>query len=211
MLKAILFDFDMTLADSSSLAKRSYKELSKFVGIKPTKRGFMDYTGRRLSESLNFFLQKNHSIKREKLMDLFLKIHEENLRHIQVYGLKLLNYLKKHKIKIIIVSNNARLVIQKTAKIHKMHYNLIFADEDMKRGWEKHQTMLFILKKFKLKKNEVFYVGDHINDIKQARKAGIKIISVTTGIFSAKDLIAHKPDFIIKDLDQLRGVVEKNE
>ena len=58
-----------------------------------------------------------------------------------------------------------------------------------------------------LEKDEIYYVGDHINDIREAKKAGVKIISVTTGVFKAKDLLPYKPDLILSDLNDLAKIV----
>ena len=52
-IKAIFFDFDMTLVNSTKLAKKSYAALSKIAGIKPSLAGFDEYIGRRVSESLH--------------------------------------------------------------------------------------------------------------------------------------------------------------
>ncbi len=206
MIKAIFFDFDMTLVNSTSLAEKSYKMLCKFSGIKPSIVGFDDYVGRRVSESLDFFSKKDPS-KEKDLLELFIKIHTKDSAKLEVYGKSALTYLKNKNIKIIIISRNSKTVIQEIARAHDILYDQIVADEDMKKGEEKHQAILRTLKTLKLKKDEIYYVGDHINDIKEAKKAGVKIISVTTGVFEAKDLLPYKPDLILEDLNELRKIV----
>jgi phosphoglycolate phosphatase-like HAD superfamily hydrolase len=196
----------MTLVNTTALAEKSYKMLSKFAGMRPTQEGFDEYVGRRVSESLDFF-SKNIPEKKKELLELFIKIHTRDPLKLKVYGKSALTYLKNKKIKIIIVSRNSKKVIQTVAQAHNMLYDQIVADEDMKKGEEKHQAILRTLKTLKLKKEEIYYVGDHINDIKEAKKAGVKIISVTTGVFKAKDLMPYKPDLILEDLNELRKIV----
>ena len=205
MIKAIFFDFDMTLVNSEPIAHASYRALLNYKHRVPSEKGFDAYIGRRISESLEQ-LAKNQAEK-NKLVKLFLKIHEAKIKNLKVYGREALRYLKKKKIKVIIISNNSREVIKLACRIHRLHYDLIIADENLKLGEEKHQAMLRTLKKLGLKKDQVLYVGDHINDIREGKKAGVRVISVTTGVFSKKQLAKYKPFRIIKDLNELEKIV----
>jgi phosphoglycolate phosphatase-like HAD superfamily hydrolase len=51
---------------------------------------------------------------------------------------------------------------------------------------------------------ETFYVGDHPNDVKAAREAGVRIVAVGTGVVSGPDLLVHAPDRYVEDLRALR-------
>lgn len=51
---------------------------------------------------------------------------------------------------------------------------------------------------------ETVYVGDHPNDVKAAREAGVRIMAVGTGVVSGEDLRAFSPDQYIEDLRALR-------
>ncbi len=205
MIKAIFFDFDMTLVDSGPIAKESYRALLKYTRKKPTQKGFDDYVGRRVSESISA-LAKTEAEKKEMLR-IFLKIHEHKITKLKVYGRYALKYLKRKKIKVVIVSNNANEVIEKTCRAHNLHFDKIIADDELKIGEKKHQAIKREIKKLNLKKEEAFYVGDHINDIKEGKKAGIRVVSVTTGVFSKEQLAKYKPYAIIKDLNELKDML----
>lgn len=49
----------------------------------------------------------------------------------------------------------------------------------------------------------VTLIGDHPNDIRAARAAGVRVVSVGTGIISVEELASYKPDVLVPDL---RGV-----
>ena len=164
MIKAIFFDFDMTLVNSLKMAKKSYLALSRISGIKPSVRGFDEYVGIRVSESLEFFSKGNKDLKK-KIIKEFYRIHLESPSRLEIYGKKALHYLKKNNIKIIIISRNSKKVIEAVAKAHRLPYDWILADEDMKKGEEKHQAIKRMLKKLRLKNSEIYYIVDHINDI----------------------------------------------
>ena len=204
-IKAVFFDFDMTLVNSRPISHASYRALLKYKHKKYSKEGFDAYVGRRVSESIAK-IAENEEEKR-KLIDLFLKVHLNKLKSIKVYGREALKYLKEKKIKVIIISNNAKKIIEETCRIHKLHFDRIIADEDLKFGEEKHQAMKKMMKRLKLRKDEVFYVGDHINDLKEGKKAGIRVISVTTGVFRATQLEKYKPYKIINNLNELKKMI----
>lgn len=210
MIKTIFFDFDLTLVDSRKQARAAYDALCKVTGKIPSQEGFDNYVGQRLTKSLIEFSITKSKKEIKKLRGIFIKAFLENIKNVKTYGKDLLAYLKKRKISVIIVSNNAEIVIGAICKLNNMHFDKIVSDEQMKNGEEKYQAILRIIKKNKLKKQEAFYVGDHINDIIQARKAGIKIVSVTTGVYKKKDLIKYNPDFIISNLNKIKEIINKN-
>lgn len=51
---------------------------------------------------------------------------------------------------------------------------------------------------------ETVYVGDHPNDVKAAREAGVRIVAVGTGVVSGAALLTCAPDHYVEDLRALR-------
>jgi phosphoglycolate phosphatase-like HAD superfamily hydrolase len=204
-IKAIFFDFDLTLVDTGPIARAIFSAFCKHKKIKPTEKLFDAYMGGRLSDALDMFAESKED--RKALMKLFLKVHDEKMNHIRVYGKEILNYLKKRKIKVIIISNTSKKALHKVCKHFNLHFNYLVGDEDMPRGTGKHQAIKKTLKKLGLKKDEVFYVGDHINDIKEGKKAQVRVISVTTGVYSKNQLAKFKPYAIIKNLNELKQLI----
>lgn len=51
---------------------------------------------------------------------------------------------------------------------------------------------------------ETIYVGDHPNDVKAAREAGVRIVAVGTGVVSGEALLACAPDHYVEDLRALQ-------
>ncbi len=210
MVKSIFFDFDLTLVDSIKPAKATYDALCKVTGKIPSEEGFKRYIGQRLSKSLMEFSILNSKKELNKLRIIFIKTFLSNLAGMRVYGESLLNFCKRRKISVYIISNNANLVIKAIGSLNRFHFNGIIADEQMKLREEKHQAMLRLLKQLKLNKKEVFYVGDHINDIIQGHKAGLRVISVTTGAFNRKALLKYEPDFIVDNLNKIKKLIPQN-
>lgn len=205
MTKAIFFDFDLTLVNTMPGAIATYRALCRASDTRPTKKGFDEYIGNRLSADIDKFSKQYRN--RKELLKIYNRVFSKEISKMKLYNKTIFSYLKKRKIKIVIISGNSKPIISKIAKRNNLHPYLIVADEDMRKGEQKHQAILKTLKKLKLKKDEIFYVGDHIHDIKEARKAGVRVISVTTGVYSRKELMRHKPDFVISNLNQIKSII----
>ena len=54
-----------------------------------------------------------------------------------------------------------------------------------------------------LKPNEILIIGDTKRDIECARAIGAKVLAVATGPYTASELHALKPDWVVNDLTQI--------
>ena len=206
---AILFDFDLTLVNSKPGGVASFRALCQATRIKPTKELEKIYFGKRVSESMIFF-SKNSRVKisPQELYKIYLKSFKAKISQTKVYGKEILSYLQKNKIKIVIISANSESIIKLICKHFKLSYDLLITDNQMPKKSEKSVAITQAIRKLKLKKGQVFYVGDHINDIIQGKKAGVRVISVTTGFYKANDLKKYNPDYIIKNLNEIKKIIE---
>jgi phosphoglycolate phosphatase len=71
----------------------------------------------------------------------------------------------------------------------------------------KHSSIKSQIRKHALDRQSVIYIGDEARDIRAARKAGVKVISVTWGLHSAKNLHAHSPDHMATNPSTIPGLV----
>jgi phosphoglycolate phosphatase-like HAD superfamily hydrolase len=60
----------------------------------------------------------------------------------------------------------------------------------------------------KIKKSNVFIIGDTPHDIKAAKDAGVKVIATATGSYSYKEIKEKNPDYIFKNLEDTEKVIE---
>ncbi len=70
----------------------------------------------------------------------------------------------------------------------------------------KQKKIKDIMKKYKLKNDETYYIGDETRDVEAAKKAHVKPVAVTWGFESKESLTKSNPDFIfdeVKDLTKL--------
>lgn len=73
----------------------------------------------------------------------------------------------------------------------------------------KHARIGHQIRKHKLDKSQVIYVGDESRDIQAARKCRIKVISVTWGFHTAGHLTEHQPDWLVSEPVQILEIASR--
>lgn len=206
MFKALIFDFDGTLADTWELMIIAIGLIAEREGFVPPDRG-------RLKEMKELSIKdrfKDMGMPVYKLPGVIRDIkktfleHRDSLRPFPGIGDVLLQ-LAERGFDLHILSTNNRKVIDSFLQAHHME---MFKSVNTSPGlFGKHRTMSKLLQKEGLSRDEVLYVGDELRDIEACRAAGIKVLSVSWG-YDAPSLLekgkpqylAHKPEDILEIL-----------
>lgn len=100
-----------------------------------------------------------------------------------------------------ILSSNGEYIIRYFLKEYKLEYfAYIKGGASMQR---KDRKLKRLMRKRKVDKKHMIYVGDEVRDIEAAKKAGIKIVAVTWGYNTPKILKEYEPDHIIDKPEDL--------
>ncbi len=177
MKKAVIFDLDEVLIDSVESGVAFYKHTFKHFNIKlpKGKKQRLLYTLSGEGNYNAFFrtISKDEYFKYKKSINFnkYLKLIK-----ISKNAKELLKFLVNKKYKTAIVTNRGRTtyLILKRFKIEK-YFDIVLIDKDMKRTKPDPYSINLAVKKLKVKKSEVLYLGDDIVDIKAAKKAKVKI------------------------------------
>lgn len=205
MIKIIFFDFDLTLVNSMPGAKATYYSLCRITKQNPTRNGFKQYVGTRFSKMIDN-LHNLSGTPRKELTDAYNNIYESKIPEMRFYGKDLFPKLKG--IKIAILTNNNGDAVKKVCKYFKIRYDYLIADENMEKDDKKHNAVIKLLKKLKFKHSEALYVGDHINDVIEAHRAGIKSVIVPTGVFKKLYIMKYHPDFMVSSINKVEELVK---
>jgi phosphoglycolate phosphatase-like HAD superfamily hydrolase len=131
------------------------------------------------------------------------------LSHVnEIKKVKDAEHIKRLKAKKILVSNSLKefiLPVLKHLRI-KDEFQEIYGADDFP---DKADFIKDYIKKRGFSKEEIYYIGDRVADVKLARKIGIKsvIISTKASWNSRREVLKEKPDFLIFDLDNLKEVI----
>jgi pyrophosphatase PpaX len=122
---------------------------------------------------------------------------------------RVLKKLKK-KYRIAILSNcthKEMLALLKGAGINYKMFNLLIGKDEVKHA-KPCPDEIFKAEKLTREKAD-FMIGDSLQDIKAAKKAKIKIISVLTGNTPKTKIIKAKPDYILNSIKGLPKLLKR--
>lgn len=205
--KFLIFDFDGTIADTKAVYYKviynklkslgySYKQVDKAIDLGLSLKKTLKNLG--LSFIVYWFLHKKIHKKVKKEVDKVKKCRD-------VDSIKNLTENK------ILVSNSLKEFILPIVKHFKLKkcFKGIYGAEDFS---DKASFIKNYIKENKLKKQNCYYIGDRVADIKTARKAKCRsiIIAGKCAWNTKAELLKQKPDFIISSLKDLKRILIKS-
>lgn len=116
-----------------------------------------------------------------------------------------LELLKKRGDKLFIVTSNTHDIVDKFLHQHDMRQYFI----EIASGaslFKKSGYIRKLMKEQGLKREETVYIGDETRDIQAARRAHIKIVSVTWGYNSRDVLKKRHPNYLVEEPKDLLDV-----
>jgi len=209
MIKEIIFDFDGTIADSFELIINTFaKNKEKFGWEKFGDEEIKIYREKGISELLK--KSKASIFKISKAINEGKSQITEQMTSIKLFeGMKnVLFELKKKGIVLGIMSTNGEENIRKFLN----HNEIDIFDYVVGKGslFGKSGVIKSILKKRKLNKEDVLYVGDEVRDIDACRKIGVKIVAVAWGFNGEKLLERSNPDYLINSPKDFLKILSDN-
>lgn len=209
MIKAVVFDFDGTLADTIHITFRAIGKLSEEILHRKLTKA--DYERLR-NESLLRILQEEHIplyrvpyfVRRIKTMT------EEEAKRAGVFpGVKsMLNELSRKYTLGILTSSPRENVVAVLKRSGIDCISFIFSGSSL---FGKEVVIRRMLKDQKYKSEEVVYVGDEVRDVVACRKAKVRVIAVRWGFNSKRRLVAEKPDDVADSPKEIGVILRKIE
>jgi phosphoglycolate phosphatase len=207
MLKAIIFDFDGTVADTFDTIVDISNRLALEFGYKQAApdeiEQIKNLSSREIIRQSGVSIFKLPFILRRLKNELNNEIHRLN----PLPGMR--EALEELKIKGyilgIITSNdreNVTLFLEKN-KLKEL-FEFIYSGATI---FGKSRVINRFLNQANLAPEEVIYVGDETRDIEAAKRSKIKMIAVSWGFNSKTVLAKHNPDFLIHHPNQLMQAI----
>jgi phosphoglycolate phosphatase len=206
--RALVFDFDGTIADTLGETRKIFNELAPEYGI------------REVNE------HEVSALRHLSLKEILLKLEIPNYRvpaiiargtgmmrknidrlHL-IDGMKeALTELRDHTENLGILTSNATANVDLFLKNHGIRNLFDFVSSTSKlTGKSRH--LKAIRKTFSLDHSEMIYIGDELRDVKAAQKAGIPHAAVCWGFNSRESLAEAHPTYLFdhpEELFQIRG------
>lgn len=101
----------------------------------------------------------------------------------------------------------AKLKMNKTGLMHFFEVGAFGSESEVRSDLVKNAVKRAEKKYGIINLGDVFVIGDSIRDIECSREAGVRVISVATGITSKKELEKHMPDYAFDNLADFREII----
>ncbi len=205
--KVIVFDFDGTIADTYQAIVDITNDLSSEFGYQP-----IDEEELLLLKNLSSKeIVRRAEISLFKIPFLVQRVQKELGQQIAdlspIKGIEsVLIELKQRNYILGIITSNVRENVVLFLQKNNLEYlfNFIYSGTNI---FGKHRIINQLVRKHKLNKTDVIYVGDETRDIRSARKSGISVIAVGWGFNSQEILAEYKPDFLaVKPTELLEAI-----
>jgi phosphoglycolate phosphatase len=197
----IIFDFDGTIAETLLETLKLFNEVAPRYDLPIIKK--TDLTKIR-NLSAKELIREYHisGWKLLRLTQVILPKLKENISNIAlVPGIaEVLAELKQQGFSLGIVTSNAKENVELFLKKHHLEIDFVYAEKNF---FGKARVLAHLLKKQKINKQTIVYVGDEVRDIEAAHQAGLKMIAVTWGFNSPQRLETANPEYLVTKPEQL--------
>ncbi|MDP2750002.1 MAG: HAD family phosphatase [Nanoarchaeota archaeon] len=208
MIKAIIFDMDGVLVDSTKYIWQSFNELVKKDGLHFDKNYIKHHLGRSLRDKLLLW-EKEFGIKYD--LDNFRKKSWQRQKSLMQNIspdkelVKLLKQAKKAGITMAVAtSSNKQRTIYLLSKLKiRKYFDVIITSEDVSNHKPNPYVFIEAARKLKMEPRNCIVFEDAINGVQAAKNANMKVIALATEYCPRKDLKKAKPDKIINKFSEL--------
>lgn len=192
--KAFIFDFDNTVIYSNEDHVKSFLKVAKKIGrnihADEVRKRFGMPAFEILSDLFPDLSRKEIvKIRHEKERIYRKVVAKKKVRTIG--GIRnLLEFLKKKKIKIAIVSSASVKNINVGLRMNRLvkYFQVKVGAESVKRHKPFPDPLLKAAKKLHVKPKDCIFIGDSIYDMIAAKRAGIRRLGLTTGFYNSKQM-----------------------
>ena len=200
--KFIIFDLDGVLINSIKNMEISWNKVRDTYNLTQKFQTYFEHIGKPFNEILNDIgikknqneikkLYKNHSIKHFKKIKIYPGV------------LNTIKYFKKKKIQIAIVTSKDKHRTKKLIDHFKLNIKLAVSPSKKLKGKPNPDTILYAIKKAKIKRKDCIYIGDTATDFLAAKNAKIDFVFVNYGYFNDKIKCKYK----INKFQELKKII----
>jgi HAD superfamily hydrolase (TIGR01509 family) len=207
MIKAAIFDWDGTLADTKKPVVKSFQHVLKENGCVTSNKTIERWVGIGTKKTFEKILEECNIKYNEKIIE---KLSAEKIN----FQLRLTNSVTlfkgvvelleelKGKINIALATMSNRIVVEKilSEKSIRNYFNVILSADDVNHPKPNPEVFLASAKKLGIKPKECVVIEDSIFGVKAAKKAGMKCIAIPSGSYNEKELQKEHPDIIVESI-----------
>jgi phosphoglycolate phosphatase len=213
MIRAVLFDFDYTLADTSRGVIECVRVALEEMGLPAVSAERVRETiGMSLRETFRHVSEEGNEKRSDEFERLFLKRADEVMVDLAVMYERARESVQQLRDQFLlgIVSTKFRYRIQTILKREKMlsAFDVVVGGEDVIHHKPHPEALLKAVDLLGCLPDEVIYVGDSTIDAEAARRASIWFVAVLSGVTRREEFEGYEHVRIIEDIDGLPDFVQ---
>lgn len=213
MIKAVLFDFDGTLADTLPLYVKAYDTALKKIGFQFNTEKISRTCFNNKEDKICLALGVPDKIK--DFTNAYFSAAKSMFKEIELFddSITTLQFLKKKGIKNVIITFAYKWYIDSVLKEKNLqgYFDLIISADDVKNSKPDPEAVLKTQKLLNLNTDEMIVVGDAKNDILMGKNARVKTVLFSPKNYSLyydkEDLYNTRPDHIINRISELNKII----
>lgn len=210
MIKAVIFDMDGTLVDSADIVLGAFKHVLEGSGQVYDELIVRSYIGRLLDHTYESLFPDRDPSELIALHRAWQADNKHLLRGFKGLG-ELLEELKKRRLKIGLFTSAVRSrtdVVLSELEIHEF-FDAIICGDEVVNPKPHHEGIERVAKMLGVELDEAVFVGDSEHDILSGKSAGVITIGITHGFGTKESLEATGADYIVKNLKEVYGAIER--
>ena len=203
-----LFDMDGTLIDSSAAILSSVKEAARVTGLRvPADKEIKEIIYLPSLISFKILYPDKDPAKFDSVFLSLMRSKFKNMIKELPKAKMTLELLREKGIKIAIVTTKDRESAEAAIRLFQFPYDILLTAEDAKRVRPDPEPLLKAIELLNSSAAQAFYCGDTPPDIVQGRRAGVKTVGLTTGLYTKEELETETPDFIFDNIDAVLTIL----
>lgn len=203
MIKNVIFDWSGTLMDDVIFSYNATMKVFEKIGLE--KITLEEFKKEFVLPYMDFYKKFKKNADKKIIDDIFNReIGLINKSKLFPEVREILDFLKRKKIKMVILSSYHQEGLEKEIKDNDLQN--FFAD--VNGGvHDKVSAISEIIQRNNLRPEETVCVGDMTHDIDAGKKANLITVAVLCGYQSKDKLLQKDPDFLIDSLKELKGII----
>jgi len=213
-VRGVIFDLDGTLVNSSQGHIGAWRQALSESGVKKTRGEIWREFGK-TSEDIALALlpkgmKRNARTVAERKDQLFLEMGYRSAEAMPG-GRRTLSALRAKGVKIAVCSSNPRVTVERLLKRFSLIslVDVYVTMDEVRRGKPAPDILLLAARKLGLRPSSILVVGDSVYDIAAGKAAEMRTAGVATGASSFDQLKAEHPDFVLRRITQVHGLVDE--
>jgi pyrophosphatase PpaX len=205
VIRAVLFDLDGTLLDSTRLLLDGYRyAVRKCLNVETRDEDWLPLMGKPLPEQMAFFSAEKAPELVRTYREFYARHHEKRIRPFPGV-LELLAELKSRGLLLAAVTSKKSFFAERGLEAVglRRYFSVVIGEDDTQEHKPGPAPVLEALRRLRVPPECAVMVGDSPYDIAAAKAAGVRSIAVLWGPFSREDLERESPDAFAGSVEEL--------